>query len=138
MDNASHCSREGSSHCVPQKAVVIGLYGISGVGKSILLDRLKRELGEELFNYHEGSAVIADIVPGGLEAFQSLEEGEKACWRKQAIETIRRTSIETRKIAVVTGHFMFYLVAYSVAWRMGMETTTKYGSLIDSSEPSLA
>ncbi|BCS00207.1 uncharacterized protein AKAW2_50548S [Aspergillus luchuensis] len=87
MDNASHCSREGSSHCVPQKAVVIGLYGISGVG----------------------SAVIADIVPGGLEAFQSLEEGEKACWRKQAIETIRRTSIETRKIAVVTGHFMFYL-----------------------------
>ncbi|KAI2869126.1 hypothetical protein CBS147323_11178 [Aspergillus niger] len=107
MNNTSHCSREGSSHCEAHKPVVVGLYGISGVGKSFLLDRLKRELGEELFNYHEGSAVIADIVPGGLEAFQSLEGGEKACWRKQAIETIRRTSIETGKIAVVTGHFMF-------------------------------
>ncbi|PYH28122.1 uracil phosphoribosyltransferase [Aspergillus neoniger CBS 115656] len=107
MNNTGHCSREGSSHCEAHKPKVVGLYGISGVGKSFLLDRLKRELGEELFNYHEGSAVIADIVPGGLEAFQSLEGGEKACWRKQAIETIRRTSIETGKIAVVTGHFMF-------------------------------
>ncbi|PYI36388.1 uracil phosphoribosyltransferase [Aspergillus indologenus CBS 114.80] len=87
-------------------ATVIGLYGVSGVGKTLLLNRLRRELGDELFTYHEGSAVISGVVPGGLEAFQSLEKEEKNFWRKRAIESIRESSIKSGKTAIVTGHMI--------------------------------
>lgn len=90
-----------------KQATVVGLYGICGAGKSFLLNRLKKELGEDSFQYYEGSAAIANVVPGGLEVFRSLREGDKARWRKHAIERIRKNAIQTGKTAVVTGHFMF-------------------------------
>ncbi len=72
------------------KAVVVGLYGVPGSGKTFLLDQLKEELGEEYFAFYEGSKMIATVVPGGLDAFQTLEEGEKEHWRQLAIDTIGR------------------------------------------------
>jgi adenylylsulfate kinase-like enzyme len=51
------------------KAKIVGLYGISGSGKSFLLNQLKQELNHERFLFYEGSEAIADLVPGGLEAF---------------------------------------------------------------------
>ena len=54
------------------KAVVVGLYGVPGSGKTFLLNQLKQELGQTHFAFYEGSKMI--VVPGGLDAFQSMEE----------------------------------------------------------------
>lgn len=69
------------------KAVVIGLYGIPGSGKSYLLTQLKQELGQDQYAFYEGSEVIAANVPGGFDAFKSLERKEKTRWRQTAIES---------------------------------------------------
>ena len=66
--------RSASDH----KAVVVGLYGVPGSGKTFLLNQLKQELGQTHFAFYEGSKMIATIIPSGLDAFQSMEEQEKA------------------------------------------------------------
>ncbi len=91
-----------------KKSIVVGLYGISGSGKSFLLDQLKQGLGEEQFAFFEGSNMIADEVPGGLDAFHNLEEPMKLQARQRAIDKIGKTCTSSRKVAVVTGHFMFW------------------------------
>jgi uracil phosphoribosyltransferase/adenylate kinase len=90
------------------KAIVVGLYGVPGSGKTFLLDQLKGELGQEYFTFYEGSKMIATVVPGGLEVFQKLEEEKKEYWRRLAIDTIRNESTDNGRVAVVTGHFMFW------------------------------
>lgn len=90
------------------KAVVVGLYGIPGSGKTFLLGQLKQELGEEHFAFYEGSEMIASIVPGGLEKFQKLEGRQKEDWRQIAIDRIGKECAESGQVAVVGGHFMFW------------------------------
>ena len=90
------------------KAVIIGLYGVPGSGKTFLLNQLKQELGEEHFAFYEGSGMISDVVPGGLDAFQKLKEQEKVHWRQLAINTIGKKCVGSGQVAVVTGHFMFW------------------------------
>ncbi|RYP66260.1 hypothetical protein DL771_007912 [Monosporascus sp. 5C6A] len=91
-----------------QKPTVIGIYGLPGSGKSYLLNLLKQELDPHSFEFYEGSNVIAEIVPGGLPAFQESDDEKKTCWRKHAIDTIRKASAKSGKCAVVAGHFMFW------------------------------
>lgn len=95
----------GSSNSKP---IVVGLYGLPGSGKTFLLQQLKQELGKEHFSFYEGSQVIASIVPGGLDAFQKLEEREKLSWRKRAIDTIREECANSGQVGIVVGHFMFW------------------------------
>ena len=90
------------------KAVVIGLYGVPGSGKTFLLNQLKLELRQEDFEFHEGSRMIATVIPGGLSAFQKLGEQEKLYWRQLAIDTIGKKCADSAKAAVVAGHFMFW------------------------------
>ncbi|KAJ3748043.1 uracil phosphoribosyltransferase-domain-containing protein [Lentinula detonsa] len=92
---------------VDQKPIVVGLYGVPGCGKTVLLNELEKELGEE-FAYFEGAAVIARLVPGGLDAFQKMEEHEKMRWRELAINDIQQKCALTGRVAVVVGHFMFW------------------------------
>jgi uracil phosphoribosyltransferase/adenylate kinase/phosphoserine phosphatase len=110
------------------KATVIGLYGIPGSGKTFLLNQLKRELEQESFIFYEGSQEIATLVPGGLEAFQKLEESEKDKWRKLAIDKIGKESAARGQTAIVTGHFMFWSedeeVGRSVCTQNDLETFT--------------
>jgi uracil phosphoribosyltransferase/adenylate kinase/phosphoserine phosphatase len=97
------------SRDAPNKnGVVIGIYGIPGSGKTYLLKQLKQEVKQEDFAFYEGSQMIADIVPGGLEAFQKLEEEEKAHWRQLAIDTIGKECATSGRVAIVAGHFMFW------------------------------
>lgn len=91
-----------------KRPIVIGIYGLSGCGKTYLLNQLKRELDQKHFTFFDGSQVIAAVVPGGLEEFQTLDEQEKICWREVAIEIIKRDCLESGRTAVVAGHFMFW------------------------------
>ena len=91
-----------------KRAVVVGIYAIPGAGKTFLLDQLKQELRKEYFAFYEGSEMIAAVVPGGLEAFQGLEEPEKQHWRQLAIDTIGRKCADNGQVAVVAGHLMFW------------------------------
>ena len=90
------------------KAVVVGLYGLPGSGKTYLLNQLNQELGQTHFAFYEGSKMIAAIVPGGLDAFQSMEEQEKAYWRRRAIDAIGKNCADSGQVGVVAGHFMFW------------------------------
>ena len=69
---------------------------------------MRHELGTGLFEFYDGSEMIANVSPGGLKAFQRLEEGEKAQWRQLTIDTIRNECASSGRVAVVAGHFMFW------------------------------
>ncbi len=98
------------------KAVVVGLYGVPGSGKTFLLNQLKQELGQTHFAFYEGSKMIATVVPGGLDAFQSMEEQEKAHWRRRAIDAIGKNCADSGQVAVVAGHFMFWSGEQEAGW----------------------
>ncbi|MCJ1281499.1 hypothetical protein MMC26_000819 [Xylographa opegraphella] len=106
------------------KPVVVGLYGIPGSGKTFLLNQLEQELGETHFAFYEGSRMIDTVVPGGLTAFQNMEEQEKAYWRGRAVDTIGKKSLDSGKVAVVTGHFMFWSKEQDVG--MPVHTTNDF------------
>jgi len=102
-----------SGTCIPQsathgKAVVVGIYGIPGSGKSYFLNQLEKELGKKHFAYYEGSKVIDMIVPGGLHAFKKMVEQDQTYWRGLAIDRIGADCTHLGKVGVVTGHFMFW------------------------------
>lgn len=90
------------------KGVVVGLYGVPGSGKTFWLNRLKEELGQSQFAFYEGSNMIHTVTPGGLDAFHSMGKQEKVHWRQQAIDQIGKDYADCGKVAVVTGHFMFW------------------------------
>jgi uracil phosphoribosyltransferase/phosphoserine phosphatase len=52
--------------------------------------------------------MIANLVPGGLAAFQQLTEKEKACWRSLAISRIGQEASSSGRVVIVAGHFMFW------------------------------
>ncbi|MCJ1239942.1 hypothetical protein MMC14_007941 [Varicellaria rhodocarpa] len=103
-----HPQALGSRSAFKKKVVIVGIYGVPGSGKTYMLDQLEQELGQDDFVFYEGSKMIANVVPGGLDAFQKLEEREKEHWRQIAINAIGRTCTESGKVAVVAGHFMFW------------------------------
>ncbi|KAJ5110331.1 hypothetical protein NUU61_001588 [Penicillium alfredii] len=91
-----------------QQPMVIGLYGLPGSGKTFILDHLRQTLDRSLFTLYEGSEVISTVTPGGLKAFQHLEEHEKNARRREAILRVRSECSHSSKTALVTGHFMFW------------------------------
>ena len=105
LNESTGLARQTASN---KKAIVVGLYGIPGSGKTFLLEQLKVELGEEHFTFYEGSKMIAGLIPGGLKAFQELEEEEKLHWRQLAIDTIGKECADSGRVGVVAGHFMFW------------------------------
>lgn len=92
----------------PFKPTVVGIYGISGCGKTYLVNELKNAHQLDTFRFYEGSEVISSVVPGGLVAFQESNQSQKQEWRQAAIDKIRRESVEAKQTAVVTGHSMFW------------------------------
>ncbi|KAL8800023.1 MAG: hypothetical protein Q9182_005464 [Xanthomendoza sp. 2 TL-2023] len=98
-------AKEPDFNCNP---VVIGLYGVSGCGKTFLLNQLKHKVGEEDFLFYDGSQAIEGIVPGGLEHFQKMEEQEQTMWRQRAIDDIGEECIEIGQAAIVAGHSMLW------------------------------
>jgi predicted AAA+ superfamily ATPase len=83
---------------------VIGLYGISGSGKSYFLKFLEMELDKDMFVFFEGSDVLAKLVPGGLNAFKKLVDDEKARYRTDAIQHVQLVCRVEKKIGLLAGH----------------------------------
>ncbi|KAK2804719.1 hypothetical protein FQN50_006457 [Emmonsiellopsis sp. PD_5] len=90
------------------KPVVVSLYGVPGLGKTFLLNELKDKLGDEHFIFYNGSKMISDVVPRGLEAFKKLEEQEKVDWCQAAINNVRNQCTDSDRVEVVTSHLMFW------------------------------
>jgi adenylate kinase len=92
---------------------VIGLYAISGAGKSHLLSQLSASNSPLLphtqsFIFKDGSTTLAEIVPGGIKAFAALSASEQAAHRAVAIQKISTECSEKGKHGVVAGHYMFW------------------------------
>ncbi|KAK7023302.1 uracil phosphoribosyltransferase [Favolaschia claudopus] len=92
------------------KPTVIGVYGVSGCGKSHLLNHLENSdhFGEDDVTFIEGSAILSSLVPGGLPAFKLLPDPAKHEWREKAITHIQDECAKSGKTGVVAGHFMFW------------------------------
>ncbi|KAF2133802.1 hypothetical protein P153DRAFT_362865 [Dothidotthia symphoricarpi CBS 119687] len=105
------------------KPTIIGLYGISGAGKSYHLDLLKTTttLAKEGFIFYDGSALIASVVPAGLDAFKGLSHDDQTLYRKQALEQLKVECTEHQKTAVVSGHYIFWDDETREGERVGIE-----------------
>lgn len=90
------------------KPIVIGLYGISGSGKTFLLEQLRDVLGNEGFAFFGGSEVIASVVQGGLETFRGLPEQDRVEARRRAIRSIFEECERSQRTGLVTGHLSFW------------------------------
>lgn len=90
------------------KPIVVGLYGVSGTGKSFLMNHLKQELGEASWCFYDGSAMIEKHVNGGLAAFRAMEPKAQYDHREKAIEAVKKECRNTGKATVVAGHLMFW------------------------------
>jgi adenylate kinase len=91
------------------KPVIVGIYGVSGCGKSYLVKQLEAKLGKEQFNFYDGSGMIAQIVPGGLEALQKLGAHERQRWRERAIDAIGKECADSGRVGIVAGHYILWL-----------------------------
>ncbi|KAI3324908.1 uracil phosphoribosyltransferase-domain-containing protein [Xylariaceae sp. AK1471] len=103
-----HLSQTTALSAIKDPPVIVGIYGIPGSGKTFLLNQLEQKLERENFEFYEGSKVIASLVPGGLDGFRKLAEQDKVLWRQCAIDAIRKNCINSGKLGVVAGHFMFW------------------------------
>ncbi|KAL8851015.1 MAG: hypothetical protein Q9221_004098 [Calogaya cf. arnoldii] len=90
------------------KPIVVGIYGVSGCGKTFLLDQLKQTFDLNLFSFYDGSEMIADITPGGLEAFQGMKKEDQLMCRQRAIDKIGAHCFHSQKIGIVAGHSMLW------------------------------
>ncbi len=90
------------------KPKVVGIYGVSGCGKTFLLDQLKQTMDQEQFSFYDGSKMIDTITPGGLKGFQNMEEEKQAMWRKRAIDEISMQCAGDNKVGIVAGHSMLW------------------------------
>jgi adenylate kinase len=106
-DSHEHMSTSPASANCP-RPVIIGRYGLPGSGKSFLLNILKCGLSHVEFSFYDGSQVIAAGTPGGLQAFQNLDEDDKDRVRDRAIRRIKQESSDSGRSAIVTGHAMFW------------------------------
>ncbi|KAG7009745.1 hypothetical protein G7Y79_00001g000170 [Physcia stellaris] len=90
------------------KPVIVGLYGVSGTGKSFLMKHLEQQLGQGSWRFYDGSAIIDKYAPGGLKGFKAMERGAQYYHRGKAIEDVEKECRKNDKAAVVAGHLMFW------------------------------
>ncbi|RAO68127.1 uncharacterized protein BHQ10_004139 [Talaromyces amestolkiae] len=92
------------------RPIIIGLYGISGCGKTFLLNQLRTKFrdDETPITVYDGSQVIDTVVPGGMKTFLAAEDPEQQQWRRCAIESIKEKARLSGGMAVVAGHFLLW------------------------------
>ncbi|KAF2788261.1 uracil phosphoribosyltransferase [Melanomma pulvis-pyrius CBS 109.77] len=95
---------------VTDKPIVVGVYGVSGCGKTYILNTLNGELGhpDHRFKFVDGSTMISNLVPNGLQEFKKLPSLEKKDYRERAIDSFRHACKSSRTVGVVAGHYMLW------------------------------
>ncbi|WP_392564167.1 ATP-binding protein [Orbus wheelerorum] len=94
----------------------IGIYAVSGTGKSTLINRLN-ELYGNILNCIDGSSIIDDLVPGGINSFKKLSSVDKYHYREQAVQYLQNNFKKDNKHMVIAGHYSFLSKEdYDVAW----------------------
>ncbi|MCS6232255.1 AAA family ATPase [Shewanella baltica] len=97
------------------KKLRIGIYGVSGVGKTTLAQSLSRY--ESVVNCYDGSSIIAQVVAGGLDEFKQATSKQKQAHREAAITELHGLHSQHRKHTVVSGHYSFIQAGgYDIAW----------------------
>lgn len=97
------------------KPLRIGLYGVSGVGKSYLLDRLNQYANSVLTL--DGSAAIDQVCEGGLSTFKKLDAIGKYGIRCKSIAKLNQQFMADGRHMIVSGHYSFLTPAgYEIAW----------------------
>lgn len=87
---------------------IIGLYGVSGCGKSYLSMQLQRHFDEKPFSFYEGSEQVLETSGSkDLEAFKGLPKDGKERVRADTIQRISHECVNASKAGIVTGHFSF-------------------------------
>lgn len=108
------------------RPIVVGIYGISGCGKTTLIERLKKNLGERDFAFFDGSQTLGSLVRGGLAAFEQKPDVEKAVYREIAIQNIAAMCQSSRRVGIVAGHLTLWTGtgAMEVCTQADLETYT--------------
>ncbi|OQN99845.1 hypothetical protein B0A48_14615 [Cryoendolithus antarcticus] len=88
-------------------AKIMGLYGLPGVGKTTLLNLLKKLVPHDSFAFYEGSEMVANAASGSLDTFRSADDNTKTLFRAQAIANIAGECTASGKTGIVTGHYSF-------------------------------
>ena len=93
----------------------IGVYGISGVGKSTLV----RALGKyaNAIACVDGSAIIDETCTGGLAGFKQMDTVGKYRAREKAVRCIQKRFEAQNRHVVVAGHYSFLKDSgFEIAW----------------------
>jgi shikimate kinase/phosphoserine phosphatase len=93
----------------------IGIYGVSGAGKTSLSKRLSHYA--EVINSIDGSKAIAQVTPGGLTAFKNFDESQQKYYRQLSLDSLQEHFEREGKHLLVTGHYCFFKNGYlDVVW----------------------
>lgn len=108
------------------KPLRIGLYGVSGIGKSYLLDKLNQYVNSVVTL--DGSTAIDQVCEGGLSAFKKMQLEDKYNMRCASIAQLNRQFFADNRHMIVSGHYSFLTsTGYEIAWT---EADTKFYDLI--------
>ncbi len=96
--------------------MIIGLYGISGVGKTSLCKEIERI--SPLFKLIDSSVFMDKIIPGGIEMFKKMSPPDKYRYREMVIREIDRRYRGETFHTIIAGHYCFLKSdgSYEVAW----------------------
>ncbi|WMW25672.1 AAA family ATPase [Methanolobus sediminis] len=96
--------------------MIIGLYGISGCGKTSLCKLIEKYT--DLFRMIDGSVLMEEIIPGGISAFKKMSDTDKYKYREIVIREIESRHRDSSYHTIVTGHYSFLKTdgEYEIAW----------------------
>lgn len=83
----------------------IGLYGISGTGKTTLLQDLKKQCLDTVCI--EGSSLLLETANISLSDFKKLSDAQKYALRENAIVAAHKIQATTQKHIIIDGHLVF-------------------------------
>lgn len=83
----------------------IGLYGISGVGKTTLLKEITGRTDQIV--WFEGAKLVLEAAGLSLDSFKKLSEKEKYVFREKAIDIAFARQLQVQKSIIIDGHLAF-------------------------------
>jgi uracil phosphoribosyltransferase/phosphoserine phosphatase/adenylate kinase len=106
LSAASNTTDDSATTANQVQPVIVGLYGISGAGKSHLLRQLSNTPLAINFDFIDGSALIDNHF--GLAAFKKLNPEEQIAKRAEVMSKLVEERRGTPKGIVVSGHMLFW------------------------------